>query len=78
MKLSKIGKLNNYKGLDKQINWTDFLNRAVEICRTYKQEFYIKNDLLKYKSSNLYLSDNETNQDYLALKNSKMLTNQLF
>ncbi|MCP4665146.1 MAG: radical SAM protein [Deltaproteobacteria bacterium] len=74
----KIGKLNNYKGLDKDIDWTDFLNKAVEICRRYKIPFYIKKDLLKFKDENLQLTENETNSDYLFLKNTKMLTNQLF
>jgi len=43
----KIGKLNNYKGLDKQIDWTDFLERAVGIMRSYGKEFYVKEDLRK-------------------------------
>lgn len=41
----KIGKLNNYKGLDRQIDWTDFLGQAVEIMRTHGKEFYVKEDL---------------------------------
>ena len=41
----KIGKLNNYKGLDRQIDWTDFLVRAVEIMREHGKEFYVKEDL---------------------------------
>lgn len=74
----KIGKLNNYKGIDKEINWTDFLNESVEICRKFSTQFYIKKDLIKYKDKKLELSESEINQDYLALKNKKMLTNQLF
>jgi len=41
----KVGKLNNYKGLDKQIDWTDFLGKAVEILRGHGKEFYVKEDL---------------------------------
>jgi hypothetical protein len=41
----KIGKLNNYKGLDKQIDWTDFLGKAVGILREAGKEFYVKEDL---------------------------------
>lgn len=41
----KIGKLNNYKGLDKQIDWTDFLQNAVNLMRAYGKDFYVKEDL---------------------------------
>lgn len=41
----KVGKLNNYKGLDKQIDWTEFLNSALEILRPAGKEIYIKHDL---------------------------------
>lgn len=41
----KVGKLNNYKGLDKTINWTDFLEKTVDILRSAGKGFYIKHDL---------------------------------
>lgn len=41
----KVGKLNNYKGLDKLIDWTDFLEKTVELLRSNKKSFYIKHDL---------------------------------
>jgi len=41
----KIGKLNNYRGLDKQIDWADFLQRAVNLMRAYGKDFYVKEDL---------------------------------
>lgn len=41
----KVGKLNNYKGLDKGIDWTDFLNNTVELLRANNKQFYIKHDL---------------------------------
>lgn len=41
----KIGKLNNYKGIDRQIDWTDFLGKAVEVMRKHGKEFYVKEDL---------------------------------
>lgn len=51
----KVGKLNNYKGLDKNINWTDFLERVVFILRENKKRFYIKKDLREVaKSIKLY------------------------
>lgn len=43
----KIGKINNYKNLDKAIDWNDFLNKAVDMLRKEKKEFYIKYDLRK-------------------------------
>ena len=41
----KVGKLNNYMGLDKKIDWTDFLVKSVEILRGNGKPFYIKHDL---------------------------------
>lgn len=41
----KVGKLNNYKGLDKQVDWTAFLAEAVAILREAGKRFYIKHDL---------------------------------
>ena len=41
----KIGKINNYNGLDKNINWSEFLNKAITILRTGEWPFYIKKDL---------------------------------
>lgn len=43
--LYKIGKINNYKGIDKQIDWTDFLEKAVQMLRSSGKQFYIKKDL---------------------------------
>lgn len=40
----KIGKLNNYMGMDKAIDWNSFLDRALKICRGHG-EIYIKKDL---------------------------------
>lgn len=41
----KVGKLNNYRGLDKQVDWTKFLLSVVEILRNANKPFYIKEDL---------------------------------
>ncbi len=64
----KIGKLNNYKGIDKNKDWTRFLFDAVRILRGSKMNdrFYIKKDLEKFNVG-VYLSGNETNEDYLNL-----------
>lgn len=62
----KIGKINNYKGLDKSIDWGDFIYQAVRICRERRLPFYIKKDLQIWNRG-VYLSGEETNEDYLNL-----------
>jgi len=64
----KIGKINNYKGIDKDIDWTKFLFDTVRILRDAKMNdrFYIKKDLLAFNKC-VYLSGNETNEDFLNL-----------
>ena len=42
----KIGKINNYQGLDKKIDWEWFLNHSIGILREHKP-FYVKYDLRK-------------------------------
>lgn len=41
----KVGKLNNYRGLDKGIDWTDFLSKTLDILRPAGKAIYIKHDL---------------------------------
>jgi len=41
----KIGKLNNYEGLDARIDWSDFLTRALEMLRGRGKRVYIKQAL---------------------------------
>jgi DNA repair photolyase len=41
----KIGKINNYQGWDKKINWSDFFNKAVEILDKHNKSYYIKKEL---------------------------------
>ena len=62
----RIGKLNNYKGIDKNIDWTKFIFDAVRICNDSNLPFYIKNDLAIYNKG-VYLSGDELNEDYLNL-----------
>lgn len=38
----KIGKLNNYKGLDKGVDWQGFLRDALSMLRPAKKQIYIK------------------------------------
>jgi DNA repair photolyase len=62
----KVGKLNNYKGLDKTINWSKFLYDAVYLLRQANTKFYIKKDLACHNNG-LYLSGDELNEDYLNI-----------
>jgi DNA repair photolyase len=41
----KIGKLNNFRGLDKKIDWNDFLDKALKIIRPSGKNIYVKVDL---------------------------------
>jgi DNA repair photolyase len=62
----KIGKINNYKGIDKSIDWAKFIFESVRICRDAKLNFYIKKDL-QIHNKNIYLSGSELNEDFLNL-----------
>lgn len=62
----KIGKLNNYKGLDKHVDWGKFLFDAVYLLRQDNSKFYIKKDLANYNTG-VYLSGDELNEDYLNI-----------
>lgn len=48
----KIGKLNNYQGLDKNMDWNYFLKEALNILRTNNKKIYIKYDLRIAASKN--------------------------
>lgn len=58
----KVGKLNNYRGLDKQIDWTAFLTEAVDILREAGKRFYVKQDL-REKAYSVRLYGNEVLPD---------------
>jgi DNA repair photolyase len=64
----KIGKINNYKGIDKTIDWSKFIVDSVSLLREnkYDDKFYIKKDLLAFNKG-VYLSLNETNEDHLNI-----------
>jgi DNA repair photolyase len=54
----KIGKLNNFQGLDKGVDWSSFLERALAICRRHG-EIYVKKDL-REAASRVKLEEKET------------------
>jgi DNA repair photolyase len=62
----KIGKLNNYKGIDKNVDWSKFLFDSIYLLRKFDARFYIKKDLAQFNKG-LYLAGNELNEDYLNI-----------
>lgn len=62
----KVGKLNNYNGLDKNIDWSKFLFDAVFILRKAEVNFYIKKDLAIHNNG-VYISGDEINEDFLNI-----------
>lgn len=58
----KIGKINNFQGLDKKIDWNEFLSDAVAILRNNEKPFYIKYDL-RQAAYKVKLFGNEVNMD---------------
>ena len=62
----KIGKLNNYNGLDKTIDWATFIREAVAICREHNLPFYIKDDLATFNQGTP-LRPEERDQDFLNI-----------
>jgi len=66
----KVGKLNNYQGLDKQIDWADFGAQAISKLKKYRKDFYIKKDLFERLDSSVCLSlkPENTDADFWALK----------
>jgi DNA repair photolyase len=57
----KIGKLNNFQGLDKAVDWNLFLEKALNICRG-RGEIYVKKDLREAAES-VKLFENETRME---------------
>jgi len=47
--LFKIGKLNHHP-LSRRIDWADFVVRAIGLCESLNQSYYIKDDLATYLS----------------------------
>lgn len=62
----KIGKINNYKGIDKAIDWKKFIINAVEICKNKDIDFYIKDDLYK-QYPEIKINNNSRNKDFFNL-----------
>ena len=58
----KIGKLNNYKGLDKNVDWKSFLRDALNMLRPVNKQLYIKL-CLREKAPDIVLFENEVDPE---------------
>ncbi|MBC8569857.1 radical SAM protein [Zongyangia hominis] len=62
----KIGKLNNYRGLDKGIDWQEFLKNVLALLRPAKKQIYIK-ECLRALAPDVPLFESETDSKrYIA------------
>lgn len=64
----KIGKLNHYKKYEDKIDWSSFLENTVKIMREHDKDFYIKNDLAKFVTDNIFLYPYERDMNFLSVK----------
>ncbi len=44
----RIGKINDFENMDKEIDWNEFVKQSVAVCKTKNLPFYIKNDLARF------------------------------
>ncbi len=63
----KIGKINNYGGIDKTIDWTAFLEKVVKMLRDNNKPFYVKYDL-RQAAPIVKLYGNEVLEDEFCVK----------
>jgi len=66
----KIGKINNYAGLDKAIDWNDFLNKVIILLRNANKPFYVKYDL-RQSANKIKLYGNEVMMDEFCVNQFK-------
>jgi DNA repair photolyase len=62
----KVGKVNNYKGMDKGVDWTAYLKTVLALLRTAKKQIYVKSGIRTLVKSIEYFPE-ETNPDYYAV-----------
>lgn len=72
----KIGKINNFQGIDKSIDWNDFLDKAVTILREAKKPFYVKIDL-RQAASKIKLYGNECLPDEFSIRPDRTLFDEV-
>ena len=65
--ICKVGKINNYHGLDKTIDWDSFLSSALDIIRSSGNRVYVKEDLRR-AAPNVPLRGNEVLADDFTVR----------
>lgn len=58
----KIGKLNNFRGLDKNIDWAKYLQDCLDLLRPLNKQIYIKKSLQQF-AKGIELSNDEVQPD---------------
>ena len=62
----KVGKLNHYQGLDKKVDWSQFLKEALRMVRGAGKRIYVKHDL-RIAAHDVPLYGNEVVADDFAV-----------
>jgi DNA repair photolyase len=63
----KIGKVNNYKGMDKGVDWTAYLKEVLQLLRGAKKDIYVKSGIRGLVKDIEYLP-HEIIPDHFAVK----------
>ena len=63
----KIGKVNNYKGMDKGVDWTSYLKYVLSILRAAKKQIYVKSGIRALVSGIEY-SPEEVEPDFFVTR----------
>jgi len=68
----KVGKINNYKGMDIGKDWTSYLKQVLKILREAKKEIYIKSGIRKVVSGIEYIP-HEIDPDHYVFRSQGVL-----
>jgi DNA repair photolyase len=63
----KIGKVNNYKGMDKGVNWTSYIQEALSLLRAAGKQIYVKSGVRALISGIEYRPE-EIDPDYYVVR----------
>lgn len=66
----KFGNINSYRWSTLMLIKSESLNDSIRIMRKNDKPFYIKNDLAEFANEETFLSKEERDMDFLAIKNS--------
>ena len=63
----KVGKVNNYKGMDKGVDWTAYLQEVLSLLRAHKKQIYVKSGIRALVKGIEYLPE-ETDPDFYVVR----------